>query len=104
MSEQYCLFDEKRAAEDVGPYKPDERAADSHAYERFRRATPGTRFFKVGMMDGTIQIIETTLSMLELGNELRNKQKIKIRLVSRQIIDLRSQDVRYLENMIRVPV
>ena len=56
------------------------------------------------MMDGTIQIIETTLSMLELGNELRNKQKIKIRLVSRQIIDLRSQDVRYLENMIRVPV
>jgi len=109
MSEQYCLFD----STEVSPYRPaatspsggskDERAAGSCPYGvAFRRPARGTRFFKVGMEDGKTYIIETVLRMVELANELRGKQRVALTMASGQRIEVKSLDVRYLENEYRV--
>ena len=102
MSEQYCLFDEEQAAEGVGPYKavPQEPIP----LKPWRGPAPGMRFLRIVMESGFCFVIETSLSMLELSNELRSKQKVKLTRADGYTVEVRSQDVRYLENEYRVPV
>lgn len=132
MSEQYCLFDQERAAEGVGPCgkagtgskrkdpsaslrcaQDDEDggrliAAPTGAGERVRRGyrgpAPGKRFMKIGLANGTSIIVETALSMLELSNELRGKAKVKLTLADGRGVEVKNLDVAWLENVYHAPV
>ncbi len=61
------------------------------------------RFIKIGMEDGTFFVAESELSMLELSNELRSKQRVKLTRADGYTVEVKSQNVRYLENEYRVP-
>ena len=103
MSAQYSLFDvqtleEKRdldvalgAPPDLLPPKPP---------QSWRSPMRGMRFLE----KGTSIVVETTLSMFELSNELRSKTKAALTLADRRSVEVRHQDVIYLENVYRVPV
>lgn len=112
MSAQYSLFDMERAAGGGGPYKADERAADSRPYETpeekpraaWRGPAPGMRFLKLGLADRSSIIVETKLSMFELSNELRSKAKVALTLADGRGVEVRIQDVAYLENVYSAPV
>ena len=107
MSAQYSLFDvqtleEKRdldvalgAPPDLLPPKPP---------KSWRSPMRGMRFLKLGLENGTSIVVETTLSMSELSNELRSKTKAALTLADGRSFEVRHQDVIYLENVFRVPV
>ena len=100
MSEQYCLFDDERAA-DSRPY---EVPVEEPARRGWRGPAPGMRFLRIGLADRSSIVVETALSMLELSNELRGKAKVKLTLADGRGVELKSLDVAYLENVYRVPV
>lgn len=107
MSAQYSLFDvqtleEKRnldialgAPPDLLPPKPP---------RSWRDPMRGMRFLKLGLADRSNIVVETTLSMFELSNELRQKAKVALTLADGRNTEVRVQDVAYIENVYRVPV
>lgn len=107
MSAQYSLFDvqtleEKRdldvalgAPPDLLPAKPP---------RSWRGPMRGMRFLKLGLENGSSIVVETTLSVFELSNELRSKAKVTLTLADGRSVEVRNQDVIYLENVYRVPV
>ena len=114
MSAQYSLFDAERAA-GGGPYEIDERRDLEKALgihpdvlppkrQTWRGPLPGMRFLKLGLADRTSIIVETKLSMFELSNELRSKAKVALTLADGRGVEVRIQDVAYLENVYSVRV
>ena len=116
MSSQYSLFDAERAAGGVGHYTADEKRDLDIALgappdllppkppRSWRGPMRGMRFLKLGLENGTSIVVETTLSMFELSNELRSKAKAALTLADGRSVEVRHQDVVYLENVYRVPV
>lgn len=107
MSAQYSIFDvqtleEKRnldvalgAPPDLIPPKPP---------RSWRGPMRGMRFLKLGLADRSSIVVETTLSMFELSNELRQKAKVTLTLADGRSTEVRAQDLAYIENVYRVPV
>ena len=56
------------------------------------------RYFKLTMENGSEQIIRAEMSMLDLGNELRNKAKINVKDPDGKDIQLKSADVHSIEH------
>lgn len=99
MSTQYSLFDNgERATEGGGPYRAEKQRPT------WRGPAPGMRFLKLGLADRSSIIVETKLSMFELSNELRSKAKVALTLADGRGVEVRIQDVAYLENVYSAPV
>lgn len=106
MSAQYLLFDaqtldEKRDLDIALGAPPDILPATPP--RSWRGPARGMRFLKLGLADGSSIVVETTLSMFELSSELHSKAKVALTLADGRGVEIRIQDVAYLENMYRMP-
>ncbi len=89
MSEQYCLFDNERAA-DSRPYE----ANPPEPYLTVRRG----KFYKITLNNSKI-IIETDKSMMEIINEIRSRAKVSFKQPDGKTVTCASEAIRHVERI-----
>lgn len=89
MSEQYCLFDDERAA-DSRPYE----ANPPEPYLTVRRG----KFYKITLNNSKI-IIETDKSMMEIINEIRSRAKVSFMQPDGKTVTCASEAIRHVERI-----